>query len=142
MGKPKPPAPPDPQETAGAQTAQNIGTAITQQQLNNVTPDEQATYGNGVGPDWFPDGLRHLITNTASWFFADASWRHHDFGYAVGGDRWDRARCDWKFFTAMLRDAISQSKWRILSIPLALLIAVFFYAMVRAFGFASYNYRN
>lgn len=47
MGKPKPPTPPDPQETASAQTAQNIGTAITQQHLNNVnqvTPDGKLTY--------------------------------------------------------------------------------------------------
>ena len=36
MGKPEAPTPPDPQETAGAQTTQNIGTAITQQMLNNV----------------------------------------------------------------------------------------------------------
>lgn len=47
MCAPSPPTPPDPKETAGAQTAQNIGTAITQQQLNNVnqvTPDGSLTY--------------------------------------------------------------------------------------------------
>jgi hypothetical protein len=47
MGKSRAPAPPDPKVTAGAQTAQNIGTAITQQQMNNVnqvTPDGSLTY--------------------------------------------------------------------------------------------------
>jgi hypothetical protein len=47
MGKSKAPAPPDPAKVAGAQTAQNIGTAIAQQNLNNVnqvTPDGSLTY--------------------------------------------------------------------------------------------------
>ncbi|MEM9523120.1 MAG: hypothetical protein AAF982_03865 [Pseudomonadota bacterium] len=47
MGKSKPPAPPDPAQTAGAQTAQNVSTAIAQQYLNNVnqnTPDGSLTY--------------------------------------------------------------------------------------------------
>ena len=47
MGKPEAPAPSDPVKTAGAQTASNIGTAIAQQQLNNVgqiTPDGRLTY--------------------------------------------------------------------------------------------------
>lgn len=47
MAKSKAPAPPDPAQTAGAQTAQNIGTAIAQQNLNNVnqvTPDGSLTY--------------------------------------------------------------------------------------------------
>jgi hypothetical protein len=47
MSKSKPPAPPDPIAVAGAQTGQNIGTAIAQQNLNNVnqvTPDGSLTY--------------------------------------------------------------------------------------------------
>ncbi|MFG6591285.1 tail fiber domain-containing protein [Sulfitobacter sp. 1A12157] len=36
MGKSKAPAPPDPKETAGAQTANNIGTAIANAHLGNV----------------------------------------------------------------------------------------------------------
>jgi hypothetical protein len=47
MGKPKAPTPTDPKETASAQTAQNISTAITQQHMNNVnqvTPDGALTY--------------------------------------------------------------------------------------------------
>lgn len=47
MGKPKSPPPPDPRAVAGAQTAQNIGTAIAQGSINNVdqvTPDGSLTY--------------------------------------------------------------------------------------------------
>lgn len=36
MGKGSAPEPPDPQVTAGAQTANNIGTAVAQQQLNSI----------------------------------------------------------------------------------------------------------
>ncbi len=111
--------------------------------FHDLTSAQQATFGNGVGPYWLPTWVRDFITKTASWFFNDASWRHHDFGYVVGGDRWDRARCDWKFLTAMLRDALSQNKWRVLRIPIALLIALFFYVMVRTFGqFGSFDYRD
>ena len=49
MGKPKPPAPPDPKETASAQTATNVGTAIANQQvgnINQVTPYGSLTYEN------------------------------------------------------------------------------------------------
>lgn len=49
MGKssPSPPPPPDPRVTAGAQTAENIGTAIANAQLGNVnqvTPDGTLTF--------------------------------------------------------------------------------------------------
>lgn len=44
MGKPKAPEPQDPKETASAQTATNIGTAIAQQNLNNV--NQVTPYGN------------------------------------------------------------------------------------------------
>lgn len=47
MGKPKAPAPPDPRETASAQTGTNIGTAIannTMGMVNQITPDGSLTY--------------------------------------------------------------------------------------------------
>ncbi|MBO6507983.1 MAG: tail fiber domain-containing protein [Roseibium sp.] len=44
MGKPKAPKPADPKETGAAQTATNIGTAIAQQNLNNV--NQVTPYGN------------------------------------------------------------------------------------------------
>lgn len=66
MGKPSAPTPPDPNETAGAQTANNIGTAIAQQNLNNVnqvTPDGTLTY-NQTGTTTYVDpndGTTHYI---------------------------------------------------------------------------------
>lgn len=47
MGKPKAPAPPDPKETAAAQTGTNVTTATANSLLNNfnqVTPDGTLTY--------------------------------------------------------------------------------------------------
>lgn len=47
MRSSKAPTPPDPKQTAGAQTAQNVSTAIAQGTLNNVnqvTPDGSLTY--------------------------------------------------------------------------------------------------
>ncbi len=112
--------------------------------FSDLTPEQQRQFGNGVGPGWMPAWMRRLITTTASWFFKDASWRHHDFGYAVGGDRWDRARCDWKFFTAMLRDAVSQPLliWPFAA-PVAILISFVFYIAVRLFGgCGSFEFRD
>lgn len=102
---------------------------------------QQAHFGNGLGPYWLSDRARHFITYNMSWFFEDASWRHHDFGYAVGGDRWDRARCDWKFFKAMWRDALTQCHWS--AVPLALFLSALFYIAVRIGGqFGSFEYRD
>lgn len=112
--------------------------------FHDLTPEQQAQFGNGVGPYWLPDRLRQMITKTASWFFKDASWRHHDFGYAVGGDRWDRARCDWKFLIAMLRDALSHPLiWSPIAAPTALLMSLVLFLAVRIGGqFGSFKYRN
>ena len=90
---------------------------------------------NGLGPWWFPDGVRRLLTWLSSFFFDEASWRKHDRGYAIGYPA--RAKCDWKFLQAMIRDA-SRTEWlhRMLA---CILLGLFFYALVRAFGFFSYN---
>ena len=112
--------------------------------FHDLTDAQQAAFGNGVGPYWLPDWARHLITESASWFFKDASWRHHDFGYVVGGDRWDRARCDWKFLVAMLRDAHTQDhKLWFVALPIAVVISLLFYVSVRLFGqCGSFQYRD
>jgi hypothetical protein len=109
--------------------------------FTDLIPAQQAHFGNGLGPYWLPDRARRFITSQMSWFFADASWRHHDFGYAVGGDRWDRARCDRKFLAAMWRDALSQE--RLIAVPLALMLALTFYIAVRIGGqFGSFVCRD
>lgn len=111
--------------------------------FSDLTLAEQQQFGNGVGPYWLPAWARRAITGAASWFFKSANWQHHDFGYAVGGDRWDRARCDWKFFTAMLRDISALSGQRLFLIPPALFFSLMFYVAVRIGGpFGSFKYRK
>ncbi len=97
--------------------------------FHKLSPDQRAWFGNGVCPFGMFGTLRNLITQGASWFFQDASWQHHDFGYFVGGDRWDRARCDWKFLVAMVRDALSQQNGLSapFKIPAALVLSLLFY---------------
>ncbi|WP_039016878.1 hypothetical protein [Halocynthiibacter namhaensis] len=111
-------------------------------QFEQLTPEQQLNFGNGVGPGWLPASVRDFITKTASWFFKSASWRHHDFGYAVGGDRWDRARCDWRFYAAMVKDAFCQ-RYVLLTLWPALILATAFYLAVRIGGqFGSFEYRD
>jgi hypothetical protein len=55
MGKPKAPTPPDPKETASAQTGTNIGTAIANSYLGNInqqTPDGSLTYKQTGTQKW------------------------------------------------------------------------------------------
>jgi hypothetical protein len=55
MGKSKAPAPPDPRQTAQAQTGTNIGTAIannTMGMVNQVTPDGSLTYSQSGTKQW------------------------------------------------------------------------------------------
>lgn len=55
MGKSKPPAPPDPKATAGAQTSTNIGTAIannTMGMVDQITPDGSLTNTVSGYMDW------------------------------------------------------------------------------------------
>lgn len=84
MGKPSAPTPPDPKKVAGAQTAQNIGTAIAQQNLNNVnqiTPDGTLTY-NQTGSYTYTDpntGQKHEIPRyTATQTLSAAQQAIHD----------------------------------------------------------------
>ncbi|MGR3760876.1 hypothetical protein ACUXV3_12215 [Roseobacteraceae bacterium NS-SX3] len=120
--------------------------------FNDLPEKLRANFGNGLGPHWMPEQARLFLTRNASWFFTTASWRHHDFGYAVGGDEWDRARCDWKFLRAMLADAISQEPagddwvWApedFLKAAAAILISLVFFTAVRLGGqFGSFKYRD
>ncbi len=126
---------------------------MSRPKFTDLSPEQQLLFGNGVGPFWLPDWARNAITQTASWFFKDASWRHHDFGYVVGGDRWDRARSDWKFLTAMLKDALTQDGdpeapfgsmlASFITVPLAMFLSFLFYLAVRIGGqFGSFDYRD
>ena len=115
---------------------------MSRPKFTDLPPERRLDFGNGVGPSWFPAGFRLFVTQKCSWFFEDASWRHHDFGYAVGGDEFDRWRCDWKFFMAMCKDSMSQpSRVRVSTVPVALLISLVFFVAVLFVGWrGSFRY--
>jgi hypothetical protein len=90
---------------------------------------------NGLGPWWFSAKLRARLTAFSRRFFNEASWEKHDIGYAAGAP--SRAVCDRKFLQAMLRDASQVSTTgRVFG---CLFLAVLFWLLVRAFGWASYG---
>ena len=72
MGKPKAPAPPDPMQTAAAQTGTNIGTAIANNAMgmvNQVTPDGSLSYqqtGTKVYTDPYTGKTYDIPTYTAT----------------------------------------------------------------------------
>jgi len=90
---------------------------------------------NGLGPAWFPSPVRSALTGLGRLFFDEASWDHHDEGYARGVPA--RAECDRKFLMAMLRDASLQPTvaraWACGK------IAFFLWVCVRLGGWASYQ---
>jgi hypothetical protein len=92
---------------------------------------------NGVGPWWFPSWARRLLTWLSGLFFDEASWVKHDEGYAAGNP--SRCECDRKFLQAMLRDASETGTT--LRVFACLGLSVFFWIMVRLFGWLSYGRR-
>lgn len=94
---------------------------------------QQKTFGNGCGPEWFPQWLINLLFG---WFF-EASCRRHDFAYSRGGDSVDRKAADKGFLKAMLRDAE-----RLTGVErfLAHKVSIAFYLFVRVFGWMAFEY--
>lgn len=105
----------------------------------DLTSDQKAALCNGVGSDWMPHWLRKLLTLLSGWFFDEASWCHHDFGYAVGYTEAHRLQYDQKFLAAMLRDADHLSG---LKRMVAWQLAWIFYGTVRVFGSKSFYHAD
>ena len=108
-----------------------------------LTPEQQANFGNGLGPEWLPESLRRAVTAFALLFFNHTAWRQHDFSYVVGGNAHDRARADRVFLRAMLKDTIDQPAplW-LLTAPIGLVLSGLFFIAVRLGGTRSFHYRN
>ena len=105
----------------------------------DLTSDQKAALCNGVGSDWMPHWLRKLLTLLSGWFFSEASWCHHDFGYAVGYTEAHRLEYDRKFLAAMLRDADRLSSLKRMA---ARQLAWIFYGSVRVFGSKSFYHSD
>ncbi len=106
---------------------------------NDLSPDFQKRFGNGVGPSWFPAFLRAFITKQSSWFFKDASWKHHDFGYWVGHTKAHRKTYDDKFLAAMKHDLKDRG---LLTKIGGFIISRSFFAAVRLGGGGSFYYHH
>lgn len=63
----------------------------------DLTPQEQANYGNGCG-------LPLVFLNVPDFMFT-ASCRQHDFNYERGGGLYYKIKADVDFFSAMIYDA-------------------------------------
>lgn len=117
----------------------NDNKIVTEPHWDQLTSEEQLHFGNGVGPAWFPEWLRKLVTGYASFYFKQASWKHHDFGYTKGYTDEHRREYDDKFLVAMKKDADEL----ILSKKLAALaLSQAFYSAVRLGGKASFFFCN
>lgn len=94
---------------------------------DDLTPEQSRRLFNGVGPAWAPKFICKVLTKFSGWFFDEASWNHHDFGYYIGYTESHRREYDGKFFEAMLVDARNQVWFKLW---LALVLSVLFYLIV------------
>ncbi len=91
--------------------------------------------GNGLGPEWFPAGLRAALTAWASRRYSNLAWEEHDQSYGAGYPaRWV---CDRGFLRAMLSRMESATVRGIFALTV---IAFLFWAAVRLLGWTRYNY--
>lgn len=110
---------------------------VTRPRWEWLSAEQRLRFGNGVGPWWFTDGMRKVLTGYASFFFDDASWKHHDFGYTKGHLAEHRKEYDQKFLQAMKRDARSLGVGKR---EMAFLLSYAFYIAVRIGGGGSFFY--
>ena len=104
---------------------------------SDATPEQLKRICNGVGPSWAPAPVRKTMTLLSGWFFDEASWNHHDFGYYIGCRERHRRYCDSRFFEAMRKDARQQPFYKMMA---AMNLSLFFYLSVRLFGWLSFHY--
>ncbi len=104
---------------------------------SELTEAQKKLICNGVGSDWTPDFIRNALTKMSRWFFNDASWCHHDFGYSIGHTEKHRYLYDRKFLEAMLSDA---SQFDDMKYVIALLLSYIFYFSVRSLGWIGFHY--
>lgn len=74
-------------------------------------------------------------------YWDKACCRHHDFGYAKGGNEEDRKQCDLKFFSAMCEDWYKyvESKWKF---TVYIFLCLVIYYLIRWQWSKYFNYRT
>lgn len=102
-----------------------------------LTQEQRAIICNGVGADWTPPVVRKALTKATQWFFDDASWCHHDFGYSIGYTEKHRKLYDRKFLDAMLSDSSKATGFKKI---VAYTLSYTFYSVVRAVGWIGFEY--
>jgi len=107
---------------------------------DELSPDEQAEFGNGCGPKWMPDWLKHFISVYLFGWLYEASCRRHDFGYARGGSEANRKKADLGYYRAMQRDAGRLANESSCKEMAALMVAWLYYRLVRLFGWTRFSY--
>ena len=104
---------------------------------SDLTPEQQAEFGNGCGPAWMPNWSLNLVKNWLFGWCYESDCRRHDFAYSRGGSANDRKIADDGLYHAMLRDTARLKWWRYV---LASIIAHCFYYLVRWFGWMRFYY--
>lgn len=92
---------------------------------------------NGVGPSWFPEGVRNVLTDFSSNYFDEKSWKNHDENYTKGGTIKTKFEADNQFLSEMKASLRTKNFFRkIVGYPLA----YSYYFAVSLFGWSAYNY--
>ncbi|AUZ85778.1 hypothetical protein [Methylophaga nitratireducenticrescens] len=108
---------------------------------SQLTPQQQATFGNGCGPRWLPKWFNRILHHYLFGWLFEASCRRHDFAYARGGTEVNRKLSNKRYFEAMIRDAKRLADDKKYGRHLAAtLMALTYYGFVTLFGRFSFNY--
>ena len=95
---------------------------------------------NGIGAEWFPEGVRELAGKLAP-ALEPTAWIH-DLDYEAGGGVVERWNADWKFLCNGLRAARAEYAWDQLRRYAVMGTAFRFWLLLRLFGAPAFNWRG
>ena len=95
---------------------------------------------NGIGAEWFPEGVRELAGKLAP-ALEPTAWIH-DLDYEAGGGWRERRSADWRFLRNGFRAACSEYAWDQLRRYATMATALRFWVLLRLFGAAAFNWRR
>lgn len=98
---------------------------------------EYVMSNNGVGPSWFPEGVRNGLTKFSLKYFTETAWKNHDENYTKGGTIKTKLQADKQFLNELKTDLSDKSfSKKVVGYPLA----YSYYTAVSLFGWTAYNY--